>query len=307
MQAGSAQGVSRIMIEIGGRKRPLTFDAGADSGPLLNSATTAWAGIPLEVHRTQPTEELWSGGPAKGEQHLLIVLDGAFEVVARGAHGDVRHRAVAGSMSFHSGSGATVLRVVGSARAVALGFSPAWLARLTHDGAPPRLGTSYRNPEPDATARSLATAMCEEVARGAPTGRLFAESLSLALLSYAIERAPLSRMQVRGALSEGQCRKLRRHVGERLGEELRLAELAALCDLGERQFSILFRRAFGKPVHRYVLEQRLAQGARWLVSGSYDIAEIALRTGFSSQSHFTTMFRRTYGVTPRRYARSVRE
>ena len=189
---------------------------------------------------------------------------------------------------------------------MALGLSPAWLGRLADEGAPRRLAASYRIAEPDETARALATAMCEEVARGAPTGRLFAESLSLALLGYALERVPISQMQVSGALSDGQCRKLRRHIDERLGEELRLAELAALCGLAERQFSILFRRAFGKPVHRYVLEQRLAQGARWLANGSYDIAEIALRTGFSSQSHFTTMFRRTYGMTPRRYARSLR-
>ena len=293
------------MMEVSGRRRPLTFDASGNSEPLLNSAATAWRGLPLEVHRTQPTDEVWSGGPAPGEQHLVVVLEGSYEVLRKTPRRDVRQRALPGTVSFHSGSGATVLRVAGTAKAAAFGLSAAWLARLTHEGAPPRLPTSFRLP-PDETARSLAAAMCEEVERGAPTGRLFAESLSLALLSYALERAPLSPMQVSGALTEAQCRKLRRHIDDRLGEELRLAELSALCGLGERQFSILFRRAFGKPVHRYVLEQRLAQGARWLANGSYDIAEIALRTGFSSQSHFTTMFRRAYGVTPRCYARSSR-
>jgi AraC-like DNA-binding protein len=38
-----------------------------------------------------------------------------------------------------------------------------------------------------------------------------------------------------------------------------------------------------------------------LATSRHEIAEIALRVGFSSQSHFTTVFRRAFGETPKRY------
>jgi AraC family transcriptional regulator len=196
--------------------------------------------------------------------------------------------------------------VVGSARALVVSLSDAWLKRLMHEGTPPP--GIHGVTSSDATACALAKAMCAEVSHGAPTGPIFAESLSTALLSYALDRVPLGSvsMQVSGALSDGQCRKLRRYIDERLMDDLRLPDLAAVCGLRPRHFTTLFRRAFGVPPHRYVLQRRLERGADFLASSAYEIAEIALRTGFSSQSHFTTAFRRAYGVTPRRYASSRR-
>jgi AraC-like DNA-binding protein len=37
------------------------------------------------------------------------------------------------------------------------------------------------------------------------------------------------------------------------------------------------------------------------------ICEVALKLGFSDQSHFTHVFRKVTGITPRRYQRSCRE
>lgn len=89
-------------------------------------------------------------------------------------------------------------------------------------------------------------------------------------------------------------------------DDLSLVALAALCGLRPRQFGALFTRAFGATPHRYVLQRRLALGARLLGSGQLEIADVAIRAGFCSQSHFTTAFRRSYGVTPARYAATRR-
>ena len=39
-----------------------------------------------------------------------------------------------------------------------------------------------------------------------------------------------------------------------------------------------------------------------LASGRFDVAGVAFRMGFCSQSHFTAAFRRAFGVSPARYA-----
>jgi len=83
-------------------------------------------------------------------------------------------------------------------------------------------------------------------------------------------------------------------------------ELSELVGLHPRHFSTLFRRAFGVTPHRYVIDQRLAEGARLLANGGQDIADIAFRVGFSSQSHFAAAFRQAFGKTPRTYAAEKR-
>jgi AraC family transcriptional regulator len=103
-------------------------------------------------------------------------------------------------------------------------------------------------------------------------------------------------------LSELSCRRIRNYVLDRLNEDLTLSELSNLVGLHPRHFSTLFRRAFGKTPHRYVIDQRLAEGARLLANGGQDIADIAFRVGFSSQSHFAAAFRQAFGQTPRKYA-----
>jgi AraC family transcriptional regulator len=305
---GARVAVSRIMMQAQGGVRPLSFDAAGSAEPLLRSAATGWAGLPFELHQTMPTEDAFRAAPPPGQHQLRVIVDGSFEVVMRSQGRYVRWRAVPGAMSFHSGVGPRPTRVVGSAKALVVELSEAWLKRLLHEGAPPPPGI-HGVADADTTACSLARAMCAEVERGAPTGALFADSLSMALLSYALDRVPLgpAPMQVSGALSDGQCRKLKRYIDERLMEELRLPDLASVCGLRPRHFTTLFRRAFGVPPHRYVLQRRLARGADYLSSSGFEIAEIALRTGFSSQSHFTTAFRRAFGVTPRRYACSQRK
>ena len=289
---------ARIHMQLQGRTRSLTLGGGA---PLLNSANTPWAGPPLEVHRMQSVDVAAESGPLDGEQGMLVVVDGQVEVVRREGAREVSSVARSGSLSFVNGNRrAHIVRLRGSAEAVALHLSPDWLERLLLDEVPHSVDSlpSFTH---DATVLSLTCAMRDEVARGASTGRLYAESLSLALLSYAMHRAPPSSHMSSFGLADEQRRRLRTYILDHLAEDISLSELAALVGRRPRRFSTLFREAFGTTPHRYVMAARLAEGARLLADGSA-VAEVALRVGFCSQSHFADAFRRTYGVTPRRYA-----
>lgn len=287
-----------------GRVFPLTFDRSLP-GPLLNSACTPWAGLPMEEHRMGSTDRRGSAGPLDGEHGILTLMSGQIEMVVREGGRDIAHNGIPTAVSLLAGDHRRdIVRMRGSATAVALHVPRSWFEQLSLDGAPDGFGRG-RPFQPDATVHSLVRAMRDEVARGATTGRIYAESLSLALLSYVVERLPGAQSHARGRLSEAQCRRLRRHIRERLHEELSLAELAAVVGLSPRYFSRLFREAFGVTPHRFVVQERLAEGARQLARGR-DVIEIALGLGFCSQSHFTAAFRKTYGVTPRRYTATKR-
>lgn len=287
-------------MHLAGARRPLVLGSGG--APLICSKSTPWAGVPFEVHRMQSATDVGESGPIENEVGLLVVVEGKVDIVVRGKTRDVHFTSVPGTTSFLSGNDRRkILRMTGAAEAVAVNVPREWFHRVSLDGPPSEFGRTAALPR-DETMLALAQVMRREVARGAPSGRLHAESLSFAMLEYAMDRVATRPSVIRGGLSEQQQRRLKRHVTEHLNEDLSVIELASLVGLSARQFSAFFRRAFGVSPHQYVIAQRVAEAARLLDAGESSVTEIAFRVGFCSQTHLSTAFRRVYGTTPLRYA-----
>jgi len=53
-----------------------------------------------------------------------------------------------------------------------------------------------------------------------------------------------------------------------------------------------------------VLRQRVDRARQLLADSNLPISEVALRTGFCSQSHLSDVFRRTVGETPASFRRA---
>ena len=286
-------------MQSSGEVRPLRF-RGAAGGPLLCSGDTAWSGVQFEHHCLGDADDVGETGPIDGELGLMIVVRGAYETIVRGKHGDLRLKAARGAIRILSGDRRPhVLRIRGRAELLAVRLTPEWSQYLPVD---PADFVSHAPASGGRTICGLAEALRVEVAGGCSAGPLYAESLSMALLSYACSRIPRAQPAAGQALSPLEQERLRRYIDEHLDRRIGLGKLAAVVNLPPRQFSARFRQAFGVTPHRYLTDLRVREGARLLASGRLDIAEIALRIGFCSQSHFTAVFRRSYGITPKRYA-----
>jgi AraC-like DNA-binding protein len=86
-------------------------------------------------------------------------------------------------------------------------------------------------------------------------------------------------------------------IDSKARQNLSLAEIAGAMGLSPHYFCTAFMRSTGIPPHRYLLQRRIDQ-AKPMLAGGASIAEVALECGFSSQSHFTTVFRRFAGMPP---------
>jgi AraC-like DNA-binding protein len=53
----------------------------------------------------------------------------------------------------------------------------------------------------------------------------------------------------------------------------------------------------------FIRRLRLERGAQLLARRAGSVSEIAYRVGFKRHGHFSHLFRKTYGVSPRDYAR----
>lgn len=84
-------------------------------------------------------------------------------------------------------------------------------------------------------------------------------------------------------------------------QPLTLAEIAAAAGCSPWRISHLFTAEIGLPIHRYLKRLRLRHALARLADGCRDLTRLALETGFSSHSHFTSAFRREFGWTPTRW------
>lgn len=87
-------------------------------------------------------------------------------------------------------------------------------------------------------------------------------------------------------------------IDANLGQKIEVGDIAKAAKLSPFYFSRLFRAACGVSVHGYVIEKRLQMARHLLATTDVPLTTIALETGFSSQSHLTTMFRERFGTTP---------
>lgn len=78
----------------------------------------------------------------------------------------------------------------------------------------------------------------------------------------------------------------------------KLEELARLAGLSPNYLSTVFRRTFGMPPMRYLLDCRINHARHLLHASDLSITAIAAELGFSSLQHFSTRFREHTGTSP---------
>lgn len=84
---------------------------------------------------------------------------------------------------------------------------------------------------------------------------------------------------------------------------LTLTALANEAGLSRYQFLRGFTRATGLTPHAYLIQRRIHH-ARQLIGRGARLAEAAVDSGFSDQSHMTRLFVRCFGISPGAYAKA---
>jgi AraC-like DNA-binding protein len=273
--------------------------------PVFTSSHSRRSGFLLESH-------IWSGnweesGWSWHNTHVGVCTGGRSEIQVSGAAGSGRFIARAGSVFvFPRGCGTTSFELSAAPyEFVVIEIDDSRLQQFFQDEVDPintpLLPQLYIR-EPNIEA--LIGNMHAEVEAGYPSGPLYSESLSLALAAYLYGRyaaTARTRRTIRARFTRAQAQQVLDYVDAHLGNGFSLVELAGTLRLSPRHFSRLFQNTFETSPHRYLLEQRVSQAKQLLARGRLSIVDIAACTGFASQSHFTEVFHRAVGISPRKY------
>jgi AraC family transcriptional regulator len=107
----------------------------------------------------------------------------------------------------------------------------------------------------------------------------------------------------RGGLAPWQARRVASYVTDNLGSRIRTTDLATVAQLSASHFTRAFKETFGETPLGYVSRQRMRYAQDLMLRSGECLSQIALTCGHCDQSHFTRVFRRKVGMSPRAWRR----
>lgn len=115
--------------------------------------------------------------------------------------------------------------------------------------------------------------------------------------------SPARRPHLRGGLSPAALRRVQVFVEANLERTIHLTDLAGRAELSLYHFARAFRTSAGMTPRAFVERRRIETAKRLIDESRQSLADIAVESGFGTQSRLTTTFKRRTGFTPAEYRR----
>jgi AraC family transcriptional regulator len=166
---------------------------------------------------------------------------------------------------------------------------------------PPRVVARYAAFDP--FIREVANALQERLQQAQPPSPAYVQPLAGVIAVHlarhygsaaATDTPPVG-------LPQHKLKRVRAFIAEHMAEELHVNRLAVEAKLSPFHFARMFKLTTGQTPHLYVLMQRVERAKALLCDSETALIDIAAHTGFRTQGHFTGVFRRYTGLTPRAF------
>jgi AraC family transcriptional regulator len=161
--------------------------------------------------------------------------------------------------------------------------------------------------EMDATLKHLGMAVLSAIRRSDPAPKIFLDYIGQTILAHATcvyGGVPASSGLTPGHLAPWQARRAKEFLSANLYGDVSLASVAAECDLSVSHFAHAFRRTFGRPPHRWLMERRIDAVKNLLLTSRLTLAEVASKCGFTDQSALNRSFKRVLEESPGQWRKS---
>ena len=103
------------------------------------------------------------------------------------------------------------------------------------------------------------------------------------------------------ALPRWRLAKVVDFVDAHLDQPISIDDLSLAAGISRSHFIRSFHEQVGETPHRWLMKHRLEQAKILLQSTDEDMAQVAARCGFSSQSHLCTAMKGAVGMSPKRW------
>ena len=165
----------------------------------------------------------------------------------------------------------------------------------------PRLGVA------DPLLEQLCIAIAAALRDGTADDGLYIDSIAQMIAVHLARnhssRSKPSRLPLGKPIAGWRMRRVLEFIEENLDGDLSLEAMANEVGLSPLYLARAFKSAIGQSPHQYVLTRRIERAKDLLRNTDMLIVDVALSSGFSSQSHLSHWFLRQLGVSPAVYRR----
>jgi AraC family transcriptional regulator len=277
--------------------------SGAIPDPLLSSRARGWNGLTVELQRFNDLDAV-----VQSPDHVIAVHLAGSVNVHRSRCGRSRSRTMSiGDVTITPVGPPTHWQQTGQSLVVLLRLSPTYVQAVAGDECaldPARFEIQGRFVTRDARIDDIARRLLAGLELEGADSRLYVDALTCELAIHLLREHTTGNVATTWRMARLSPHKLRRaieYIDDNLRSELTLAALAEAVALSPGHFAHAFRQATGVAPHRYVLERRVERAKSLLRQSDMPITEIADRVGCSSHSHFSVLFHRITGLTPRQF------
>ncbi|MGB6987238.1 MAG: AraC family transcriptional regulator [Candidatus Aquilonibacter sp.] len=153
----------------------------------------------------------------------------------------------------------------------------------------------------DPQIEHIMCALKAELELDQPVGRVYADSLAVALASRLLRRwGKSTQKQLCRGLPRQTLQRVLAYIDDRLSSDVNLSTIAEVAGMSSSHLGTLFKNSLGIPVHRYIIRRRVERAVDLIIRTEVPLCDIALQVGFANQSHMAMAVRRFVGVTPKR-------
>lgn len=281
---------------------PTHVIAGSVPEPLLSSRARGWDGLVVELYSFSDLDTV-----VQSPDHVIAVHLAGTVTLRRTLAGRTRTRKMTSGDITITPVGPRVRWQQTSASLVTLlRLSSEYVRRMAGDECamdPGRFEIQSVFATRDAVIENLGHRLLAGLELEGVDSHLYVDTLTCELALHLLRHYTTTSVSdwPKTRLSPHKLRCAVDYIEENLGNPLTLAAIAGAVALSPGHFAHAFREATGVSPHRYVVERRVERAKSLLRHTALPITEIADRVGCPSNSHFSVLFHRVTGVTPRRF------
>lgn len=139
-------------------------------------------------------------------------------------------------------------------------------------------------------------------------GQIYIDQLTLTLVIHLLKKYCSTVYQFAESsylLSNAEKQIIIDYIEANIDRKIGLVELANLLNMSRYHFTRLFSSSMGICPSQYLIDQRLKKAVYLLENTKLGIGAISQQTGFSSQSHFSSVFSKKMQVSPAKYRKTL--
>jgi AraC-like DNA-binding protein len=146
-----------------------------------------------------------------------------------------------------------------------------------------------------------------------PGFHLLAHGALMELLGLLVTASPLApnlrdvRPESGAARRDDLISAVERFISDHIAEPVRVADLARHAKMSVSAFAHAYPRLAGESPYHTVRRLKLEAAKRFLLQDGLSVKECAERLGFSSEFHFSRLFKRLEGMSPTHYRHALTE